>query len=310
MLYYVFEICLGTIKMHNVQIKHVVYQSSVPGKTLVVTGAVHGDEHCGNKALNRLIESFDKEEITLKSGKLILVPKCNPLAFEKNTRFVERNLNRYLFPKEELTHYEDHIDPILCAILQQADILLDLHSYASPGGPFIFLSANNEEETAFARDLGVRDFVCGWAEAYGGDKKKEDDREGMGTTEYTRSQGGIGATLECGQHLNVDAPDVGYQAAIRAMQHLGLLDKAEHNSEDEQKNQRLVRMRDVFYRQEGLSLAKEYRHFDPVAEGEVIALDAQQQAVHTAPCDGYIVLPKHNAPIGSEWYYFGAADRF
>lgn len=297
--------------MHHIQIKSVTYQSSVPGKTLVITGAVHGDEHCGTKAINRLIEAFDKEEIVLTSGKLILVPKCNPLAFERHTRFVDRNLNRYLFPKENPVHYEDYIDPILCGILNQADVLLDLHSYASPGGPFIFLSTNNDEEKLFARDIGIRDFVCGWAEAYGNNKKQDSDKEGMGTTEYTRSQGGIAVTLECGQHLNEDAPDIGYEAALRALQHVGLTNKISQSQQDNEKNtQRLVRMHDVFYRQEGATLAQEYRHFDPVSEGDVIAYDSEKNAIYTASCDGYIVLPKHKAPIGSEWFYFGAADRF
>lgn len=296
--------------MTNVQIKHVVYESSVPGKTLMITGVVHGDEHCGHKAINRLIEALDNEEITLSSGTLILAPKCNPQAFKQNTRFVDRNLNRYLYPKDNPVHYEDYIDPILCSLLEKADVLLDLHSYASPGGPFIFLSTNNPEETAFARDLGVRDFVCGWAEAYGSNKKEDGSKEGMGTTEYTRSQGGIAATLECGQHLNQDAPDVGYNAAIRAMQHLGLLNADSNSKHDDHKDQRLVRMRDVFYRVEGATLSKEFHHFDPVSEGDVIASDSEGKAIYTAPCNGYVVLPKHKAPIDSEWFYFGAADTF
>lgn len=298
--------------MHNINIKNVVYQSSIAGKTLVVTGAVHGNEHCGNKAINRLIEDFDSGKLSLESGKIILVPKCNPKAFEQGTRFFERNLNRYLYPKENKVHYEDYIDPILCGILKQADFLLDLHSYASAGGPFIFLGKNNAEETAYARDLGVRDFVCGWAEAYSNNEESADDsNESMGTTEYTRSQGGMGVTLECGQHLNQDAPDVGYNAALRAMNHLGLLTlESIGKLDEEKKNQRLVRMKDVFYRTEGSKLAKEFVHFDPVAKGEVLSFDENNKALHIAPCDGYIVLPKADEKVGNEWFYFGSKDSF
>lgn len=297
--------------MHNINIKHVVYQSSIAGKTLVVTGAVHGNEHCGNKAINRLIADFDSGKLSLESGKLILVPKCNPKAFEQNTRFFERNLNRYLFPKEEKLHYEDYIDPILCDLLKQSDVLLDLHSYASPGGPFIFLGKDNAEETAYARDLGVRDFVHGWAEAYSNAEEVQDDNESMGTTEYIRSVGGMGVTLECGQHLNEDGPDVGYNAALRAMNHLGLLTlESKKKLDEEQKNQRLVRMKDVFYRTEGSKIAKEFVHFDYVTKGEVLSFDANNQPLHIAPCDGYIVLPKAEEEVGNEWFYFGSADSF
>lgn len=295
--------------MRNIQIKHVTYQSSVVGKTLVITGGVHGNEPCGHHAINRLITSLDSEEVTLTCGKLILVPTCNPEALKRNVRFIDRNLNRYLFPKESATHYEDFIDPILCAILQQADILLDLHSYDSAGGAFIFLSTTNEQETAFARDLGVNDFVCGWSEAYG-NSEDADSKESMGTTEYTRLHGGIAATLECGQHLNKDTTDIGYNAAIRAMQHVGLLDKQVQDNTQEKDQQRLVRMRDVFYRKEDATLTQHYKHFDPVSKGDIIALDTNSNAIYTAPCDGYVVLPKHNATIGSEWFYFGSKDHF
>lgn len=297
--------------MHDIQIKQVTYNSSVPGKTLMITGVVHGDEHCGAKALNRLIDALDSGEIRLKSGKLIIVPICNPKAYEANTRFIDRNLNRYLFPKENPKDYEDFIDPILCDLLRQTDVLLDLHSYASPGGPFIFISTNKQEETDFARDLGIKDFVCGWSEAYGGNKREDGDKEGMGTTEYARAEGALAAvTLECGQHLNEDAPDIGYEASLRAMSHLGLLEPSSSSSDEEKSQQRLVRMRDVFYRQEGAVLSKEYRHFDYVAKGDVVASDADGNALYTANFDGYVVLPKHKAPVGSEWFYFGEADKF
>ncbi len=295
--------------MHNVQIKHVVYESSVPGKTLTITGSVHGDEHCGTVAINRLIEALDNGDLKLESGRLILVPKCNPLAFEKKTRFIDRNLNRSFYPKDTPKHYEDFIDPILCGLLEKTDVLLDLHSFASPGDAFVFVSLKKPDETAFARDLGVNDFVCGWSEAFGGNKDKDANNESMGTTGYARLKGAQAAvTLECGHHSNEDAPDIGYQAALRAMAHFGLLKRAAEIPEKE--SQRLVRMRDVIYRQEGAVLSKEYHHYDSVAEGEVVASDAHGKPIYTAPCDGYIVLPKHKALSGGEWFYFGAVDQF
>lgn len=341
--------------MDNIQIKHITYNSSLAGKTLMITGAIHGDEPCGTIALNRLIQDLDRGKIALACGKLIIVPICNPMAYANKTRFVERNLNRYLFPKEKPQYYEDHIDPILCGLLQQADFLLDLHSYASSGGPFIFLSQNdgNNKETAFARDLGVQDFVYGWSSAYGGNNRGNDggsdggkpqcDKEGMGTTEYMRSCGGVAVTLECGQHLNEDAPKVGYHACLRAMAHLGLLRDDVADGKDgavsavratdgtqetkavaaskaieasnigikqAQQKQRLVKMQDVFYRRQGANLAKEYQHFDQVSKGEAIAFDEGNNPIYIAPYDGCIVLPDHGAKIGSEWFYFGASDKF
>ena len=172
---------------------------------------------------------------------------------------------------------------------------------------------NNPEETAYARDLGVNDFVCGWAEAYGSAQSEDSIKESMGTTEYFRSKGGkVAVTLECGQHLNEDAPDIGYQAALRAMAHCGLIEKdtVADITPEEKKNQRVVRMKDVIYRTEGAVMLKDFRHFDPVSKGDVIAHKADGSPLYEAPSDGYVVLPKKDTPAGQEWFYFGSAERF
>src|SRR3954463_4145532 len=176
-------------------VKIITYRPLEPGPTLTVLGAVHGNERCGAIAINRLAHDIDAGKVTLESGTLQLVPITNPKAFEQNVRFVERNLNRYLYPKEEKEHYEDHLDPILCEVLDNTDVLLDLHSYTSKGGPFIFLGPDDSEELAFATSLGVQDFAFGWAEAFG--TAGEDSKESQGTTEYARSTGAIAVTLEC-----------------------------------------------------------------------------------------------------------------
>ena len=137
-------------------IKTLSYRSLQPGPTFTVLGAVHGNEPCGAAAINRLIADLDRGEVVLTQGALQLVPVCNPRAYAENVRFVERNLNRSLYPKDKPVHYEDRIDPILCDVLDRSNVVLDLHSYASQGGPFMFLSAQNADETQFAYALGVK----------------------------------------------------------------------------------------------------------------------------------------------------------
>ena len=53
---------------------------------------------------------------------------------------------------------------------------------------------------------------------------KGDPAEGIGTTEYMRSVGGYGVTLECGQHSDPSAVDVAYNAIVNALGHLQLTD--------------------------------------------------------------------------------------
>lgn len=281
-------------------VKIVTYRALAPGPTLTVLGAVHGNERCGAEAIHRLIADLDAGRLPVKSGTLQLIPVTNPRAFEQNVRFVERNLNRYLYPKEEKRHYEDHLDPIVCDVLDRTDVLLDLHSYTSQGGPFIFLDPKDPKELAFGTALGVNDFVCGWSDAFG---DGQGSKESQGTTEYARTRGALAITLECGNHHNADAPDVGYRAILKGMAHLGMLD-AGGTSAEPSTAQRWVRMKSVYRREAGAVFEKPWRHYDPVVKGEALA-SLQGGEILRAPEDGYIVLPKESADTGGEWFYFG-----
>ncbi len=281
-------------------VKIVTYRTLEPGPAFSVLGAVHGNERCGAEAIRRLIEDIDNGAVVLARGTLRLVPVTNPKAYAQGVRFVERNLNRYLFPKEEKRCYEDHLDPIVCGVLDATEVLLDLHSYTSQGGPFIFLDPKDPRETAFATALGVADFVCGWSDAFG---VAQAGKESQGTTEYARARGAIAATLECGNHLNADAADIGYRAILRAMAHLGITDTAGPAAESGG-GKRSVQMRSVYRREAGAELTKPWRHFDPVTKGEAMAKLADGRII-AAPEDGYIVLPKESADTGAEWFFFG-----
>lgn len=300
--------------MNAMTVKTITYHALEPGKTLAVLGAVHGNERCGAEAIARLSRDIDNDVVVLKRGTLQLMPVANPQAHAQQVRFVERNLNRYLYPKQDRQYYEDHLDPILCAFLDRADVLLDLHSYASQGGPFVFLGGTRSrpEEVAFARALGVRDFVCGWSEAFG-TGGKGGDKESQGTTEYARAHGALAVTLECGHHNNADAANIGYHAILRALTHFDMLtpECAAARALDAgvaPETQRCVWMKSVFYKDRGTGFIRPWQHFDHASKGETIA------QLNTGPLpaseDGYIILPKASANVGDEWFFFGTEGPF
>ncbi len=286
-------------------VKIVTYRALEAGPTLAVLGAIHGNERCGAEAIARLVAEMDKGAVTLKRGTLQMIPISNPRAFEQGVRFVERNLNRFLFPKDDKQHYEDYLDPIVCDVLDDADALLDLHSYTSPGGPFIFLGPPNPKEVAYARSLGVPDFVYGWADAFG-TKVGGDPMEAQGTTEYARARGALAATLECGQHLNADAPEIGYRGILRALAHLDMLDAQSVAALGvlPTGKERCVKIKSVYPREAGAEFARAWKHFDPVAKGEAMATYADGRKL-VAPEDGFIVLPKATAVPGEDWFFYG-----
>ncbi|MBX3635952.1 MAG: succinylglutamate desuccinylase, partial [Rubrivivax sp.] len=133
----------------------------------------------------------------------------------------------------------------------------------------------------------------------------EDPSYGVGTTEWMRSQGGWGVTLECGQHDDPAGPEVAYRA-IR--QTLALLGIAELPLAPPAGPFECLTLAEVIDRHaEGDRFAREWRSFDALAEGELIALRADGSEVR-APRSGYIVFPDHSALPGHEWFYLARAS--
>jgi len=301
-----------------------------PGPRLIVTGAVHGDEICGTQAIVRVLGELLRGEIELRRGVLTLVPVCNPLAYALGRRFGDRNLNRRLRESAAPADNEDRIANALCPWLAEHDALLDLHSFRSPGRPFVLRGpadndselepfARSAEEAALAAHLGVDRVVEGWMPAYAGGARRrrerggrhgaaavlEDLAYGVGTTEYMRSRGGYAVTLECGQHDDLAAPAVARHAIRQAIALLGLADLplAPPPSSFE-----CLRLDAVVDRDdEEDRFARAWTSFDPLREGDLIAVRKDGTQLR-APRAGWIVFPDVNARPGHEWFYLAQAS--
>ena len=298
-----------------------------PGPRLIVTGAVHGNETAGTKGIRRVLAEIDGSDIEIVRGSVTFVPVCNPLAYNHMRRMGDRNLNRRLQPKDPKDptpqDNEDRIAGVLCKWLAEHDVLLDLHSFRSPGQPFVMRGpadnrgalepfAHAAAEAQLAAHVGPSRIVEGWMQAYadGVARRKtrgltpgavhEDPSYGVGTTEYVRSQGGYGITLECGQHDDPAGEDVARHAIRQTLALLGLADLP---LAPPSRPFECLRLAEVIDRHaEGDRFTKTWTSFDPLAEGELIAVRADGTEVH-APSAGYIVFPDLSALPGHEWFY-------
>ena len=301
------------------------FSALAPGPRLIVTGAVHGNETAGTRAIERIVREIERGKIDLVRGTVSFVPVCNPLAYRHQRRTGERNLNRRLQPTATPTDYEDHIANVLCPLLAEHEVLLDLHSFRSPGRPFVLRGpadnrgtlepfAHEAAEAHLATHLGVGRVVDGWLDAYarGVAERRargltpgavnEDTAYGIGTTEYMRSVGGYAVTLECGQHEDPAAPGVAYHAIRQALALLGLAEVPLEAPAAPFECLTLARVIDRHA--EGDRFVESWSSFDPLAAGDVIALRADGSEVR-APEAGYIVFPDHGALPGHEWFYLG-----
>jgi uncharacterized protein len=290
------------------------------GPRLIVLGAVHGNETCGTRAIERVLAELDRGEWRIESGALTLVPVTNPLAYAQGRRMGDRNLNRRLLPTDAPRDYEDRIANLLCPWLAAHDVLLDLHSFRSPGQPFVMRGpadnagalepfAQAAAEGRFAANLGPTRIVEGWLPAYAqGIARRQargfgaDDHPdyGVGTTEWMRRCGGYAVTLECGQHDDPAAPEVAYRAIRQAVALLGLADLP---LAPPAKRFECLRLATVIDRQHaGDRFARAWTSFDPLRKGDLIATRADGTPVH-AERDGRIVFPDPAAAPGHEWFY-------
>ena len=79
------------------------------GPRLLVLGAVHGNEICGPRAIERVLAEFESKKLNLLRGGVSFVPITNPKAYEQRQREGDRNLNRNLGPSEHPQDFEDRI---------------------------------------------------------------------------------------------------------------------------------------------------------------------------------------------------------
>lgn len=305
----------------SLHFQSVSFTGYAPGARVVVLGAVHGNETCGTQAIRRVIAEIESGQVRIAAGRVTFVPITNPLAYARQQRMGDRNLNRNLSPTDTPGEYEDHIANWLCPLLAQHDVLLDLHSFHTAGQPFVMLGpqdnagplepfARAAEETALALRLGVHRFVDGWLDTYaagvarrqaaGASSREADVNYGVGTTEYMRAQGGIALTLECGQHDDPEAPAVAYRAIHNTLQHLGLSGTSAPQPVQQTEALRLYQVVDRLHAED--AFAREWFSFDPVQSGEVVGTRHDGTQV-LASSDGYVVFPNPSAVPGQEWFY-------
>ena len=305
-----------------------------PGPKLLVLGRVHGNEYCGTLAINNVINLIQNRQVNITFGKVTFVPITNPLAASRGTRNGDRNLNRAFYPKgSSKNDFEDELNGILCPILEECDILLDLHSFLNGVKPFALIGNTSGNEKAFVVNqekvytsesqlvsaIEVDTVIANWSETYARGVKNRrkrdgvlsppfslnyDERYGDGTTEYARSKGALAITLECGQHEDVSAPRVGENAILNILHCLRMTEERTNPVADNRKVN-YISLFDVIDKiSDGDKFTKNWKTFMKIEKNEIIGISEKEKEFR-APKDCFIVFPNQNAEPGQEWFYLG-----
>ena len=311
--------------MAEAPLEIVRFESTDPGPRLIVLGAVHGNEPCGPLAIRRILDAARSGAVAIRRGAVTFVPVANPMAWRRAAREGDRNLNRDLRVRPAPRDNEDRLGALLCPLLAEHDVLLDLHSFTGPGPAFVFAGPDDNAgpiepfgqagaEWALALRLGVGVAMHGWLDAHEHARLERarlgfpplPATEGIGTTEFMRSVGGYGLTLECGRHDDAAAVDVAERAVRATLAHLGLVDATPPASTV----RAAIRLTEsLTCERDGDAMEPAWRTGDAVPDGAILCRRADSSAVRQRG-DGFVVFPNPTARPGQTLCYLGrASDR-
>lgn len=273
------------------------FDSKNPGKKLLVLGAIHGDEVCGPKAINQIIDEIKHDKIILKNGEVNFVPICNEKAHEKNKRYIDKNLNRIIKKYENPEVLEEKVADAIANLIEQYDYVLDLHSMPTNGIPFAFEDYSDDETKDLVDAQRLNYIIAGWPQMYSTDGVIED----FSTCGYAKMVGVTGITVECGFHEDENSIKVAKQCILNTMAYLGIIDGETSKPKNEVHH---ITMKKIFYKEKEGSFVKNWKHLDEIKKGETICKYTDGEEIK-APFDCYIIMPSDKKKVGDDWFYLG-----
>ena len=203
------------------------FDSGLPGRQVLVSALIHGNELCGAWALKGLLESGLRPQ----AGSLTLM-FCNLAAFDRfdpanhdAARFVEQDMNRQW--SDERMDAADSLERRRCAALRpfvaRADWLLDLHSMHEPCAPLL-LTGVQPRNLALAKQMAAPEHIVIDAGHQDGTRMRDYGRFGLPDAQAGDSRSLL---VECGFHGDPASRAVAQDQCLRFIEASGIVDGAE-----------------------------------------------------------------------------------
>lgn len=267
------------------------FKTLVSGPVVGFIGGIHGNETCGVKAINKIINEIERGDIVLKSGDLCFMPLSNPRAYEQGVRYCDVNLNRIFKKIENPKLYEETIVGEVMSFIDGCDVIVDLHSNHTSGVPFIFQDEVNPKTTDLIEALPVSSVMRGWAELY---SKTED----VSSQDYACKKGKCALTIECGEHDDPKSVDIAFNCIIATLKHFNMIESINTIKAEKQ----YMFLNSFTLMPKGGVFVKNWMHGDKIHKDEKIGTDFEGK-VYKSDIDGFICLPFSAAEEGGEWFY-------
>lgn len=273
------------------------FQGEIPWPHLLFLGAVHGNETAGPNAQKEIINLIENGEISIKKGQVTFIPIVNEAAYEKDVRCIDINLNRVIKKHESPQNNEEKIANELTDFIENCDIMVDLHSTHCPEDEeFWFIDYPDEKNRELLSLIPVNVALAWWPEIY----RNHPEITNFCTEEYAHQHGKAWITVECWYHKASHAIEVAKQTILNVMAFYGVIDSYPVQSF----TPNIIRLHSFFTKEREGKLCKNYQHLDPITKGERLAEYADGTVIES-PLEGYLIMPNHEATIGTEWFYLG-----
>ncbi|WP_280190054.1 succinylglutamate desuccinylase/aspartoacylase domain-containing protein [Delftia sp. PS-11] len=197
------------------------FDSGRPGRHVMISALVHGNEICGAWAIAGLLQALH-QGLALDNGRLTLV-LANLEAFDRfdaanhdASRFVDEDMNRQWIDArmDEGGTRERRRAAALRPFVRQADWLLDLHSMHEPSAPLL-LTGVQPRNRDLARRMGAPMHIVVDAGHKDGTRLRDYGRFGLGDEEAGDSRSLL---IECGFHGDPSSRDVARDQCLRFLE--------------------------------------------------------------------------------------------
>lgn len=287
------------------------------GPTLIVVGAIHGNEQAGIHASRRVLELLSRNDVTLR-GELLAIAG-NLGAARLGRRYQLRDLNR-VWHEEQVAALESKVargealdfeeqeqhDILVCvrdaiARARGPVYLVDLHTTSADGVAF-GLFGDTLSQRAFVGGLPLP-MVMGLEEAL----------DGVLSSYWTR-QGCVTFAVEGGQHDDPGSIDNLAAVLLLAAETAGVFARGPLNKETqaafdllETRRGSLPRIMEVVSRHaitddDAFTMEPGFRNLDHARAMQLLARDRKGEI--RAPRDGLVMLPLYQAQ-GSDGFFWG-----
>ena len=199
------------------------WDSGVPGRHVMVSALVHGNELCGAWALRGLLQAGVRPaqgRLTLVFGNLAAFDRFDPRHHDAS-RFVDEDFNRQWMPERiaQANTQERRRAAELAPFVAQADWLLDVHSMHERAAPLL-LTGVQPRNQVLARALGNPPHIVVDAGHKDGVRMRDFGRFGLPDEQAPETRSLL---IECGFHGDVSSRVVAQDMCARFLQEAGTL---------------------------------------------------------------------------------------